>query len=145
MLAIVADDQPIIRQALAMALRDLAGFDQIIEVESGPAALAVATLSIPFGFGTVLPIDLVVMDRNMPLGNGIEALRSMRNVGLETPVIVATGDNSEEARREAFDAGANGYLCKPFAGEALAAEVARVLARKGARGGGDGHPDDTGA
>jgi DNA-binding response OmpR family regulator len=91
-------------------------------------------MSVPGPSGDVLSLDLIVIDRNMPGGSGVEAVRAMRAIGVGTPVIMVTSE-----------AGVDAYLCKPFAGAALVAEVRRLLAAgKESAGGGDGDPGGAG-
>jgi two-component system, sensor histidine kinase RpfC len=60
--------------------------------------------------------DIAIFDRNMPGMSGIEAVRALRMMemgGPQLPVIVLSADVTEEARREAAEAGADLYLTKP--------------------------------
>jgi two-component system sensor histidine kinase RpfC len=60
--------------------------------------------------------DIAIFDRNMPGMSGIEAVRALRMMemgGPRLPVIVLSADVTEEARREAAEAGADLYLTKP--------------------------------
>ena len=60
--------------------------------------------------------DVAILDRNMPGMSGIEAVRALRTMemgGPRLPVIVLSADVTEEARREAAEAGADLYLTKP--------------------------------
>lgn len=73
--------------------------------------------------------DAVIMDIHMPGMDGIAAIKEMRGRGLETPVIVISADSSEERLRECSDAGANGFVPKPFQQVPFLREVARHLPR----------------
>ena len=57
-------------------------------------------------------LALLIVDRQLPDGDGLEILRAARARG--TPVIVATGYGSAATRRLALDEGAAGFLAKPF-------------------------------
>ena len=78
------------------------------------------------------PPDLVVMDINMPVLDGIGAtvqLRELQCAGLVPPfpIIAATAGHSIHNRHECLDAGMDGYLEKPLSFQSLEDEVLRVL------------------
>jgi len=58
--------------------------------------------------------DLVILDVNLPLLDGIEVLRNLRRRNDATPVILLTARGAVENRVEGLDAGADDYLVKPF-------------------------------
>ena len=58
--------------------------------------------------------DLLLLDVNVPLLNGFELLKSLRDSGNETPAIFITSMNSSKDVLEGFELGANDYLKKPF-------------------------------
>ncbi len=73
--------------------------------------------------------DLVILDRNMPGLSGIEALQTLRVVarGSErVPVIMFSADATAEAKKEAYDAGADSFLPKPIEALRLLEEVQSV-------------------
>ena len=64
--------------------------------------------------------DLVILDLGLPDGNGMEVIRSIRQIA-DTPVIVVSARQEEEEKIQALDAGADDYVTKPFyMGELLA-------------------------
>lgn len=73
--------------------------------------------------------DLAVVDRMLPVVDGITIVRAMREKGVATPVIVLTALGSVGARIEGLDAGADDYMTKPFALDELLAR-ARALMRR---------------
>lgn len=73
--------------------------------------------------------DGVILDIMMPKTDGLTVLKTMRQKGLETPVLFLTAKDSVADRVEGLDLGADDYLTKPFAFEELLARV-RVLVRK---------------
>jgi DNA-binding response OmpR family regulator len=78
--------------------------------------------------------DLVILDWWIPCLDGLEVLRRYRQSGGETPVLFLTARDSVSDRVQGLDAGADDYLCKPFAFDELLARV-RALTRRGrARG-----------
>jgi len=58
--------------------------------------------------------DLLLLDVNVPLLNGFELLKSLRDSGNETPAIFITSMNTSKDVLEGFELGANDYLKKPF-------------------------------
>jgi CheY-like chemotaxis protein len=76
------------------------------------------------------PVGLVLMDLHLPLLDGLEATRAVRQLhashGLAPPPIVAVTANAfEEDRRRCLDAGMDDYLAKPFDRD----DIERLLAR----------------
>lgn len=59
-------------------------------------------------------IDVVVSDLNMPIMNGLELLKNVREAGLEIPFIVLTGYGDKEKAIQALRLGATDFLDKPF-------------------------------
>jgi two-component system response regulator QseB len=74
--------------------------------------------------------DLVVLDLNLPGKQGMELLRSYRNRGAATPVLIVSARDLAAVRVDGLDAGADDYLVKPFDVDELHARV-RALLRRG--------------
>lgn len=74
-------------------------------------------------------VDLVLTDINMPVMNGEEFVRRMKEDSLlrDIPVIVVSTDSSRGRIEHMLALGATGYICKPFAPESLRDEVEKVL------------------
>ena len=73
--------------------------------------------------------DLVLLDRMLPVMDGLEVLRRARGEGLETPVLMMTALGEVGQRVEGLDCGADDYLVKPFALEELLARI-RAMGRR---------------
>jgi two-component system, OmpR family, response regulator len=73
--------------------------------------------------------DLVVLDRALPVLDGLEVLGSARRRGVTVPVLILTARGSLTDRVEGLDAGAEDYLVKPFEVEELLARL-RALGRR---------------
>lgn len=58
--------------------------------------------------------DLVVTDMNMPRMGGLELIRQIRQQDSETPILALTSEFEPQIRRAGADAGANGWVVKPF-------------------------------
>lgn len=74
--------------------------------------------------------DLLVLDLMLPGRDGLEILRTLRQRGLATPVIILSARDAVEDRVRGLDLGADDYLIKPFAFEELLARI-RALLRRG--------------
>jgi two-component system copper resistance phosphate regulon response regulator CusR len=79
--------------------------------------------------------DVVLLDWRLPGPDGATLLRRFRQAGRATPVLFLTARDAVSDRVHGLDAGADDYLCKPFAFEELLARV-RALARRGGSAGG---------
>lgn len=73
--------------------------------------------------------DAVLLDRNLPDGEGLEAIHDLRRLSAGVPIIVLTASGSVNARVEGLDKGADDYLPKPFAIEELLARLRAVRRR----------------
>lgn len=73
--------------------------------------------------------DAVITDLNMPVMNGIELVQNLRLLPSYkyTPILLLTTESSDSKKSEGKQAGATGWLVKPFNPEKLLATVARVL------------------
>lgn len=100
---LIADDQPLIRSAVAGLLRHEADITVIGEASDGAEAVAVARRERP---------DVVVMDLRMPDLDGIEATRRINRATAGAAVIVLTMFEDDDSVFAAMRAGARGYLLK---------------------------------
>lgn len=73
--------------------------------------------------------DAVILDRQLPDGDGLSLLREMRDAGDKTPVIVLTAHNAPDDRVGGLDDGADDYLGKPFLADELMARLRAVVRR----------------
>lgn len=75
------------------------------------------------------PVDLMILDLNMPEMHGIEVLQFVRahKKYRELPIVVLTTRGDEASRSEAMASGATDYLTKPFQANELLAHVSRLL------------------
>ena len=77
--------------------------------------------------------DLVILDLTLPKMNGYEVCGQIRRHGLLTPIVMLTAQDLEASRVQAFDAGADDYVTKPFSVRELLARVRAILRRSEGR------------
>lgn len=78
--------------------------------------------------------DLVVLDLMLPEMSGYEVLRSLRDKGLEVPVLILSARGEEADKVMGFRLGADDYVTKPFGVLELLARVTAILRRTGPNG-----------
>ncbi|MEU6039025.1 response regulator transcription factor [Actinomadura sp. NPDC047616] len=115
---LITDDHPIYRQGLRGLLQAL-GIEVVAEAENGPDAVRLAAELQP---------DVVVMDLQMPGGNGIEATRTITRTSPRIGVLVLTMFRDDDSVFAAMRAGARGYLLKESGAEEIARAVRAVAA-----------------
>ncbi|WP_419777228.1 response regulator [Malaciobacter marinus] len=67
--------------------------------------------------------DLILLDIMLPIKNGIEVCKILRNNSINTPIIMLTAKDSIEDKIKGLDIGANDYLAKPFSFSELLARI----------------------
>jgi len=77
----------------------------------------------------VAQFDLIVLDVMLPVRDGVEVCRTLRERGLRTPILMLTARDAVEDRVRGLDSGADDYLVKPFAFAELLARL-RALTRR---------------
>ena len=99
---LVVDDNQVIQDILKQFL----GRGYAVEVVSNASlALASVVQKTP---------DAILLDVRMPGVDGLSLLKSLRDLGVQTPIFVMTGYDSTQVALEALEHGATGYLPKPF-------------------------------
>jgi two-component system, OmpR family, response regulator MprA len=115
---LVVDDDPDVRDSLERALR-LAGYAVTTAVHGADALDCLARS----------PVDLIVLDVLMPMVDGFDACRMLRQRGDATPIMVLTARDAVDDRVTGLEAGADDYLVKPFALRELLARIRALLRR----------------
>lgn len=72
--------------------------------------------------------DLIFMDLQMPVMDGLEATLHLRNAGVKTPILALTAHAMVEEQQKCIDSGMNGYLSKPYSLKDISDSVARYSA-----------------
>jgi two-component system, OmpR family, response regulator MprA len=115
---LVVDDDPDVRDSLARALRH-AGYSVTTAVHGADALDWLARS----------PADLIVLDVLMPMVDGFDTCRRLRQRGHAVPVLVLTARDAVDDRVTGLEAGADDYLVKPFALRELLARIRALLRR----------------
>ncbi|NUO75662.1 MAG: response regulator transcription factor [Lysobacter sp.] len=114
---VLAEDQAMVRGALAALLNLETDLEVVAAVGDGEAAWAAVQRLQP---------DLLVTDIEMPRMTGIELAQRMRESGLDTRVVIVTTFGRSGYLRRALDAGVRGYLLKDAPAEQLADALRQV-------------------
>ncbi|KAF7598117.1 MAG: response regulator [Candidatus Dactylopiibacterium carminicum] len=117
---LIVDDSVSIRQMVSFTLKG-AGFETD-EAADGKAALDKAQ-------GAPGAYDLVFTDQNMPLMDGLTLIRNLRAISKyqRTPILMLTTESGDDMKNKGREAGATGWLVKPFDPQKLLQVVAKVL------------------
>ena len=115
---LLVEDEPSLRESVARKLHR-AGYETD---DCGDGETALEMLAAE-------RYDLVLLDLNLPLVDGMTVLRTLRKTDLETPVLILSARSEIADKVEGLDAGANDYLAKPFHLAELEARV-RSLTRR---------------
>ncbi|MBP6392476.1 MAG: response regulator transcription factor, partial [Flavobacteriales bacterium] len=99
----LADDQVLFRKGMALLLRDMAGAQVILECANGEELLA--------GLKSTT-VDIVLLDLEMPVMDGMETMRRMRLEFPAVKVIVLSSHDEEKFITHLMELGANGYMLK---------------------------------
>lgn len=78
--------------------------------------------------------DIILMDIQMPVMNGIDATKRIRENNLDLPIIALTANASKTEEDLCMDLGMQGYISKPFKPEELFGKIAQALSRKAVLG-----------
>jgi len=115
---LIVDDSPTMRSMVRSVLEG----DQhrVVEACDGRAALSAVDAASP---------DLVITDVNMPEMDGLTLVRALRERERQrfTPILVLTTEHSDAMKQRGREAGATGWLVKPFHPDQLRQVVHRVL------------------
>lgn len=115
---LIVDDSASMRQMISFTLKD-AGYD-VIAAGNGKEALAKLD-------GT--KVEMVLTDLNMPEMNGIELIRQLRaKPGYKfIPIVMLTTESQETKKQEGKQAGASGWIVKPFKPDQLLDTVKKFV------------------
>lgn len=122
---LIVDDSKLIHQMYRLVLMRFKDC-KLVDAMNGLEALEI--LSREDGF------DLILLDINMPIMNGIQFMEKVNENGMcrHIPIIVISTEGKEEDTVRAMKLGARGYIVKPFKSESLYEIIGKVLEKKSA-------------
>jgi len=120
---LAVDDDPAFRMGLAASLKT-----------SGYSVSLARNAQEALHYVRERPVDLVLLDINMPEIGGVEACQRIRALAPQTGIVMLTVRNTEDDKVKALEAGADDYITKPFRLRELIARMRAVLRRTGADG-----------
>src|SRR4051794_3847553 len=120
---LVVDDFSTMRRIVRNLLKEL-GYTNVDEAEDGAMALSKLRSE---------PFDFVISDWNMPVMDGLTMLQTIRaDASLaKMPVLMVTAEAKKENIIAAAQAGANGYVVKPFTAATLEEKLAKIFEKMG--------------
>lgn len=122
---LIVDDFNMMRSAIRNILKEL-HYSNIDEAENGHVALRMLQKT---------KYDLVLTDWNMPVMNGLELLKAIRNDNNlnHIPVVMVTSEVKKEYVVDAVKSGASGYILKPFNAATLNENLKRISPRRNSK------------
>jgi DNA-binding NarL/FixJ family response regulator len=117
---VIADDHDVVRRGIRSLLETASDLQVTAEASTGDEAVKLADLT---------HADLVIMDINMPVLNGLDATRMILKLRPNTQVLILSMHESEQLVRDILESGARGYLLKSDAGQELVRAI-RALQNK---------------
>lgn len=120
---LVVDDMSTMRRIVRAILKE-SGYDNAEEAEDGIEALKKLRSE---------PFDFIVSDWNMPNMDGLQMLKEIRaDENLKhLPVLLVTAEAKKENIVQAAQAGADGYIVKPFTANTFAEKMEKIFEKKG--------------
>lgn len=114
---VIADDHELIRQGLKRIISLEDDLDVVGDAKNGEVALEMLKEH---------QCDVVLLDVNMPILNGIEVLKNIKNKGSNIKAIILTVESDKKTIHQAIEIGADGYLLKDSAGEEIVNAIKTV-------------------
>lgn len=118
---LLADDHTVFRQGLKSLLAYEEDLKVVSEAANGKEAI---------DFTKQLHPDVVIMDINMPILNGLEATKQIKQELPKTKIVILTSQGDDKSVFSLIEAGADGYLLKDVAAENLVSAIRDVFAGK---------------
>lgn len=121
---LLADDEPDLREFIAVICGSIQNLEVVAEAEDGEQALTKFKLEKP---------DLVLLDVMMPKVSGVSVVQSLKKASPKTEVVMLTSVNAIEVVRACLAAGARSYILKSSAPEEISSKISQardaILAR----------------
>ncbi len=118
----IVDDSSTLRASVEFTLTE-AGYT-VVQAEDGAAALA----ALKEFDGKESEVGMIITDINMPAMDGITFIKEVKKTAFKfVPILVLTTESQESKKMEGKEAGASGWLVKPFKPEQLTGVVSKFL------------------
>jgi two-component system chemotaxis response regulator CheY len=119
---LIVDDSSTLRASVDFTLAE-AGY-QVVQAEDGAAALSVLK-----GYeGKESDLGMIITDINMPNMDGISFIKEVKKTAFKfVPILILTTESQDSRKMEGKEAGASGWLVKPFKPEQLTGVVSKFL------------------
>lgn len=114
---LLIEDEPLLGEAVATHLKKVHAVDWLQSLDTASEAIQ------------AIAYDLILLDLNLPDGDGLDLLRAIRGSGQHVPVIIITAQDRIRDRIEGLNAGADEYVLKPFDLGELTARIHSVQRR----------------
>jgi DNA-binding NarL/FixJ family response regulator len=114
----ITDDQQLIRDSLKFLLERIPDVKEVLTAENGQVAIEILKEN---------ELDVIVMDLNMPIVNGIDAITEIRKFNQKVKILVLTSLLDDTLIQKALDQGANAYLLKNTSPENLITVIKKIL------------------
>lgn len=115
---LIADDHHVVRRGLVFFLKTQKGLDIVGEAKDGKEAVEKATELLP---------DLILMDLDMPVMNGIEATRAIKEKYDDMKILILTSFSDQDHVIPAMEAGASGYQLKDIEPDELVRSIEAIM------------------
>jgi two-component system chemotaxis response regulator CheY len=121
-IVLIVDDSSTLRASVDFTLVE-AGY-QVVQAEDGAAALSVLK-----GYeGKESELGMIITDINMPNMDGISFIKEVKKTAFKfVPILILTTESQDSRKMEGKEAGASGWLVKPFKPEQLTGVVSKFL------------------
>jgi len=119
MKVLVCDDSLLIRRQLKDALEKLGGVE-VYEASNGEEAVEIYKENFP---------ELVLLDLVMPVLNGLDCLKQIKEIDDNASVVMITSTGTKENLRKALELGAIDFIQKPWKEEQLISALSRIKGR----------------
>ena len=121
--ALIVDDSSVMRKIIERSLRQ-AGLESLVVIEAGNGNEGLELLKTK-------EVDIIISDINMPSMDGLEFVRQIRaqKLAAGVPIVMITTESSEAHVKQAIEAGAKGYIRKPFTSDQVKQRVLPLLER----------------
>lgn len=107
---LIVDDHLLVREGLKLIIETNAAYQVVAEAENGNEALEILTHTKP---------DIILLDLNMPVMNGLQFMQHIQANGVHIPIIILTTYNESDYMLQGLALGAKGYLLKDTSRDAL--------------------------